>query len=235
MKGIKKMNSRRAFIKGVFATIISAPFLSVKTSKAVNFMSQNPYYDEFDILPYEYKRHGEKLIDNGTHRFKNNEYESIRKKLATKYSWAVPTATAIKKIVEFSSGNKILDFGAGSGYWAALVEDYGGKVECIDNWSDPRPANLYHSVITGSYEMLKNKQDYCLMMVFPPDRRQMAIKALTKWEGKKLIYVGEPFPRATADPNFFAELNNGRWKMTDRIQIPQWYNLADELFLIEKK
>ncbi len=219
--------NRKHFIKiaGLSIGSILIPYALLKAQ-------QNPYLIEFNRLPHSYHRNGEPLI-RFAEKDREESYRKKRMELVTKYSWAVPTEEAINSIADYSKTG-LIDFGAGSGYWASLISNKGINVNAIDNWTDKKPEHLFYPVKTGSYELLKFQSDKVLMLVWVPQATDMALTALKTWNGKKLIYVGEPPPaRGNANPAFFEELKN--WTLVKVITIPQWYNWNDAVYFYKKE
>ena len=230
----KKLNRRSAIKLGVLAGIVGAtPFLLPRRK------IENPYLDCFNKLPARFKRSGA-LINNPGELATPEGVKDEHDKLVHTYSWAVPTEDAIRKIAKFSRKEGLVDFGAGTGYWAKLLNQAGADVVSIDNWSTERPSKLFSPVITGSFERLPENRDRVLLMVWPLGRgSEMASRALDSWDGQKLVYVGEQTvfrgtSRATANPRFLDAVFDG-WRLVGTETIPQWFNKDDCVFLYERK
>jgi len=158
------------------------------------------------------------------------EIQSEKDKLTSKYSWAIPNSQAITEISRFSNGSAV-DFGAGSGYWAMLLAEQGVDVLAIDDWSWGEPDHLWHPVKDGNEDDLVGTSDRTLIMVWPP-RNEMPLDALKVWNGTRLVYVGEIL-RGNGTPEFFDEI--AQWTLVRRIEIPNWWNRSDAVYLLEKK
>src|SRR3990167_7580855 len=48
------------------------------------------------------------------------------------YSFALPSRDAVQKIVEFVGSRVLLDVGAGTGLWSALLSCAGARVDAVD-------------------------------------------------------------------------------------------------------
>jgi hypothetical protein len=105
-------------------------------------------------------------------------------------------------------------------------------VLAIDNWAEGKPDRLWHPVQTGSHELLRGTHERTLLLSWPPRGSLMARQALYEWGGTHLIYAGEIL-RGTADIPFHKELAK-HWRLIDRIEIPQWRNRSDAIFLFER-
>ncbi len=197
----------------------------------------NPYLDEFNQLPKEWHRSGP-LMRFAEHTM-GKEFAKTRLAMVTHYAWAVPNDEALNAIAEAAEGHGLVDFGAGTGYWAKLLADRGVDVVAIDNWTDQKPEKLWFPVITGSYELLPPMRDRVLFLCWPPQGTTMALNALKVWGGNTLVYVGEPAPspgyaRSTADPSFLMELLK-HWDLEQEIEIPRWFNRDDSVFIYHRK
>jgi hypothetical protein len=170
---------------------------------------------------------------NAGHNPDTYEQATLRRELTTTYAWSIVTAKAADRMTVFVDGRGIVDFGAGNGYVAHLFADRGVDVLAIDNWVSGKPKQLWHPVQTGSYELLAGTQDRVLLLSWPPRANPMALRALQAWSGTHLIYAGE-IMRGTADPAFHDELSKN-WHMVERIDIPQWRNRSDAIFLFERR
>lgn len=193
----------------------------------------NAYLGTFKKLSCYYHNHGEQPINLGEER-RGREYIRAREALTTSYSWAVPTEAAIDCIAKYAARHGLVDFGAGTGYWSSLVEQRGVKVTAIDNWKDPRPRHLFTKVTTGSFELLPAFHDSVLLLVWPPQFSDMALKAVKTWGGQTLIYVGEVPPYiGNADLEFFYELAK-HWRAIEEVPIPQWWNRGDRMIVFSR-
>lgn len=161
---------------------------------------------------------------------------SVRGPLVRRYAWAIPTEEAIQTIIEFGP---IVEMGAGTGYWAHLVQLMGGDVIAYD----PNPPsketslenlNIWHSdttffnVLTAGPEALNKHSDRALLLCWPPDDSAMATECLAEWEGDIVIYVGDR--KVTADPSFFELLDN-HFCITRVVSIPQWAGVDDRMII----
>ena len=219
--------------KVVETNMIKTIILSIILLSVTVLAQSNPYLVEFNKLPSSYHHYTDVLVDNGE-RNMGTKYRDIRNNLVNKYSWAVPNRDAIEAIAEFTGGSGLIDFGAGSGYWASLIANEGIDVIAVDNWTDDKPDKLWYDVQTGSYEYLKFAGSMVLMMVWIPQYTDMGVIALKTWDGERLIVIGEPAPaRSNANPTFFAELEKN-WILIKVVDIPQWYNHNDAVFFYER-
>lgn len=162
-----------------------------------------------------------------------------RSRLTSLYSWAVPNDEALAVIAKHSP---IIEIGAGTGYWAALLTARGADVLCFDEHppAKGRTANVYrhevtyHKVRKGGPAEAGNYPRRALFLCWPPYDSPMARMCLENYIGNTLIFVGEGRGGCTADDAFFDELDS-RWVMTEEVFIPQWDGIHDVLEVYRRK
>lgn len=57
-----------------------------------------------------------------------------RERFCRTYTWAIPSQKAIQSIVKFSEGERIIEIGAGKGYWAKLINSFGGARKSMERF-----------------------------------------------------------------------------------------------------
>ena len=201
----------------------------------------NPYYDAIKHRIF-HCGWGEK---NQVHRFPQNwdvqhlNIEDIlnREKLVQEYSWAIPSKSVIRRIVEFSPS--ICEIGAGTGYWAYMLKQAGANVVAYDiavpgkrenNWGHNR---TWYPVQEGDILSINQHQSKALMLCWPPYSRSMASTVLNLYTGNKLIYIGESRYGCTADDKFF-DLLDKDWNLVENKEMIVWEGLHDSLYLYER-
>jgi len=183
------------------------------------------------------------------------EFEQ-RSKLVRKFAWAIPNREAIDAIV--SLGSPIVEMGAGTGYWAALLRARGVSVDAFDI-SPPSSGgrnNHYHPcvstwsrVLHGSVEKLslprlalgsrgvrnfRGADRRALMLCWPPYSDSMASDALKAFRGDRVVYIGEGGGGCTGD-DAFHELLERNWLYERDVNIPQWDGIHDYLMIYRRK
>ena len=136
----------------------------------------------------------------------------------------------------------IVEIGAGTGYWAALVKQAGGDIIAFD----PHPPrvnyekNPYHQrtatffpVKRGSYNQAKNRPDRTLFMCWPPYNSSIAYRTLREYTGSTLIFVGEGEGGCTGNDDFF-KLLEYEFNIIEEVDIPQWYGIHDRMMVFER-
>jgi len=156
-------------------------------------------------------------------------------------SWAIPDQTSINKLVNvLADKGSILEIGAGFGLWAALLKANGLDVVATDPFlshgldnvaSSQRSSKTYTDVVCMDH--LKAIETYntpCLFLCWPSYDDSFAAEALTAFQGKYLIYIGERSGGCTANDEFF-EILDDNWSRLEYISIPSWEHINDGLYI----
>lgn len=143
----------------------------------------------------------------------------LRNELVRRYSWSIPSPGDIKWIKEQLGGQGVVEIGAGTGYWAWQMSQYGIDVIAYD-LRKPGPANPfaqagpYHPIRYGGTPRTAQHPDRALFLSWPTYADRWAYRALRQYEGDTLIHLGEEAGGCTADEKFFAALHGG-WDEKD--------------------
>jgi hypothetical protein len=168
--------------------------------------------------------------------FRSAEYDRrlrVRHELTGRYAWAIPTDEALDAIAAWSP---VVEIGAGTGYWAALLAARGADIVAYDekpgknDWCD---APCYAPVAIGTEAAVHLHEDRTLFLCWPP-MTGMAARALEFYRGRRLVYIGEYSGGCTADDRFFRLLEVG-WQEVRQIDLPQWSCIHDTLTMYERK
>jgi hypothetical protein len=183
---------------------------------------------------------------------------SFRKSYIQKYAHAIPTDSALNTIASLAS---IVEMAAGTGYWASLLRARGVDVLCYDRNPPGQSGagdNHFHQGATCWTEVLQGDESAidlhphrALLLCWPPPNSDMPIRALTRYRGEHLIYIGE-LPEdeegylyfmhlgkrmrkgVTISPQFFAELRRG-WDLLEQVELPHWEICLDNLYVFNRK
>jgi hypothetical protein len=168
-------------------------------------------------------------VNHGKHIGVFRVRDHCRKALA----YAVPSRGALRAIVE--AGPRIVEVGAGTGYWAALLAEAGAKVRALDNgsWKLAR-ARSWFAVEHGTPRDLAAIDADLLLLCWPPYDDSMASRALTAFRGPRVAYIGEGEGGCTANQRFH-DLLADRWRMVRDLSLPQWPGLHDRLTIYERQ
>ncbi len=163
-----------------------------------------------------------------------NETKRITE-LATQYAWAIPNQAALQAITKYS---RIVEIGAGSGYWANLLNQMGVDVVAYDDFSwKTSLERTWFPVRRGGATMALKHPDRALFLCWPPQNTMMATVALLNYRnagGETVIYVGEWGQHsATAEWQFFEQLRD--FEKVEEILIPNWPGYADRMSIWKLK
>jgi hypothetical protein len=161
------------------------------------------------------------------------QYEK-RKELVRQFSWAIPDEQVLMTIK--SHANKIVEIGAGTGYWAFCLEQIGVDCICFDespydnHWCDA----MWFNVFDGNEYSVAKHSDRALFLCWPPYDDEMAYNALMNYRGDKLIYIGEGYGGCTGSDTFHQELEK-RWEEIEYNEILRYDTINDAMWIYERK
>ena len=158
-----------------------------------------------------------------------------RQRLIAKYAWAIPSVEAIELLTRYSP---LIEMGAGTGYWAWLLQQAGADILAFDRYPPPDRRNRWHAgeqqwteVRPGGPRLLARHPGRTLFLCWPPEDEPMAAACLQAYQGGTLIYVGEaPRDRATG---FFAAVET--WDPVETLDLPQWESVHDGLVVLRRR
>ena len=158
-----------------------------------------------------------------------------RRRLTKKYSFAIPNRRAIDAIVELSP---VVELGAGTGYWASLVQQRGGRIDAYDKFTEGNEYKFesrYYPVTQGAEDVLESYgSEHSLLLCWPCYNTIFAFNALRRFGGNTLIYVGEGYGGCCGDDLFHETLDNC-WDLADQVEIPQWPFIHDSFYIYRRK
>ena len=172
--------------------------------------------------------------------------------LARIYAYAVPNKAALESL---ASVGPIVEIGAGTGYWAALLIAKGVDIVAFD--AIPPHAsgrgfrktgkkrgkslrNEYHGdsplfseVLHGDATALVKYQRRTLFLCYPPPGDSMALQCLQSYTGAKIAYVGE-WDGLTADIDFQTALLK-EFELEKLVSLPNFANQAAQLMIWKRR
>ena len=130
------------------------------------------------------------------------------------FAWAVPSLEVLLLITHFAQGRGILEVGAGSGLWSALLTGLGAKVVATDKHPRDRTKSFCNvHEYDAATAIARFPTCETLLLVWPLGQlsdshcdRAMSDRALEAFRGKRVVYVGESFSGCTASDQFFGML-----------------------------
>ena len=140
-----------------------------------------------------------------------------RDTIITSYGFGIPTATAVDAIKQHAP-HGVIEIGAGTGYWARLLD--GGAVDVIAFDVEPPPSAKnpwfagtlpWHPVERGDHTAVAEHTQRMLLLVWPTKNELWAADACALFHsagGTHLAYVGEEPGGRTGDDVFHARLGD---------------------------
>jgi len=158
-----------------------------------------------------------------------------RKDLAARFAWAVPDDAALEMVGRHAP---LLDAGAGTGYWAALLEVRGVDIVAYDlRPPGPLADNAFHpgehppwTTVTeaSSVTAVRRHPDRTLLLCWPPnDDDTGGYTALRANRGDTVIHIGDP-DAGSGTVRLHRELEIN-WSVIDERALPQWPRIADRV------
>lgn len=136
----------------------------------------------------------------------------VTETLKNHYGWGIPTEENIQYITsELKNGqyDGLLEVGAGSGLWSALISKRTKKqvIACDLNLRPDTPKAKYFDVKNeDAIDLIKKHKNYLILIVWP-DSNDLPNKVLTYMENSNsVIFTGQI--GVTANINFYKQLDN---------------------------
>ena len=213
--------------------------LSAARRKRTLRPGDNPYRDLVQVLGGARGPRGWAVSGGLAHVL---DLPARRKELAAVFSWAIPDSPALSLLARHGP---LLECGAGTGYWAALLRDRGADVLATDI-APPgeRPAVPQ---ITGATELhgghrpwtevlaldsvraVRAHPDRALFLCWPPfDDDGASYAALRAYRGPVLAYIGDGPDGPTGTVRFHQELALN-WTPVEQVALANWPGLRDRL------
>lgn len=201
--------------------------------------SANPYWDI--VAPSIAVDRGRRLV-NGGNPSGSVRLGFVQTILQSAYAYAIPSPETLSWIRTFSGGRRVLELGAGRGYWAKQLADHGVDVQAFDSEPPDSTANPSFPDAAGQRTVwfpVSGLAEFdgaldgesVLFLCWPPGwGNTMASEALEKFEnrgGRRVIFIGEPQGGKTGDDAFFARLSESWTLESEDAQHVSWWNLRD--------
>lgn len=166
-----------------------------------------------------------------------------RRELVSLFAWAIPDAGALAVLARYAP---IIDCGAGTGYWAALLRALGADVVACDlapPGRTPRDDNRYHDAgrrpwapvqVTSAVTALRANPGRTLFLCWPPcDDDGASYAALRAYHGDLFAYAGGGQDGPTGTVRFHRELVLN-WHPVEQVMLPNWPGLRDRLVVYRR-
>jgi len=169
-----------------------------------------------------------------------NDYK-FRSELIRNFSFAIPTEEAINELIKY---NPLIEIGAGTGYWAYLINKYGGDIIAFDNnerddeWNNVSKEKYFKKnwfdVKYGNEKMILNFPNRTLFMCWIEYGSEIGLECLKLYKKNYFLYIGEDGGGCCATDSFFDYLKK-HWKLKKTINIPQWSGIRDYFNIFKRK
>jgi hypothetical protein len=234
-----------------------AQFLAARRRRRLH-SGQNPYLDLAHVLAGG-RRLAWSALSGGLRNVL--DLPSRRKELAAVFAWAIPDDPALAMVARYSP---LLECGAGTGYWAALLAGFGADVLASDV-SPPgravprgRPslssigalgdgANPFHRMRRpwaeveplGAVSAVRAHPGRVLFLCWPPfDDDSASYAPLRAYRGDVLLYAGDvPGPdgmRGATGTTRFQRELALNWAPAEQAALPNWPGLGDRLVVYRR-
>lgn len=203
--------------------------------------SANPYWDI--VSPVVSEHDGSRVVDGGQSDG-SARLAFAQMQLQAIYAYAIPSPETLDWMSAFATGRRVVDLGAGRGYWAAQmaaadidVKAYDfeppDKVENVSFPNGGELAEVWHPV--GDLEDFERdaagRAGDVLFLCWPPGwgntMASEALAAFTEAGGRRLIFIGQPRGGMTGDDAFFDALDAGWELASEDERFVAWWNLGD--------
>ena len=203
--------------------------------------SPNPYWDI--VGPAVSEHEGRRMV-NGGQPDGSARLAYAQMALQAIYAYAIPSPETLDWTSAFCDGRRVVELGAGRGYWAAQMARAGldvkaydfeppDKVENVSFPSGGEQDDVWHYVgDLGEFERdASDRSEDVLFLCWPPGwgstMASEALDAFAKAGGRRMIFVGQPRGGMTGDDAFFDALDAGWGLASEDAQFVSWWNLAD--------
>ena len=143
------------------------------------------------------------------------DIEDTRSQLIARFGFAIPSEEALDAISRCSPRG-VVELGAGTGYWAYVLQQVGLDVVAFDSAPAPAAQNrwfagtrAWHPVHRGDHDVVGHHPERTLLVVWPTKNEIWAATAVDRYYdagGECLVYVGEGPGGRTGDDVFHALL-----------------------------
>jgi hypothetical protein len=163
-----------------------------------------------------------------------------RRELVDRFAWAIPTDDALAAVARHAP---LLDAGAGTGYWAALLQARGADVVATDlappaagaanEWHRRARRRWTEVAQASAVEAVRRHRDRTLLLCWPPyDDDASSWVPLRAYRGDVLVYVGDR-SGASGSVRFHRELALN-WTLVEEVPLPHWPRLEDRVLVYRR-
>jgi hypothetical protein len=208
---------------------------------------ENPYLDLVQVLAGGQRLAGRFSVPGGLASVL--DLAARRRELAALFAWAIPEAGALAVLAGHAP---VIECGAGTGYWAALLRALGADVVACDLGAPGSAAaragagaagNGYHDTghrpwtgvrAAGAVAAVRANPGRTLFLCWPPyDEDGASYAALRAYDGDVFAYAGGGSDGSTGTVRFHRELALN-WHPVEQVLLPNWPGLRDRLVVYRR-
>jgi hypothetical protein len=162
-----------------------------------------------------------------------------RRELVQLFAWAIPTEEALAAVARYGP---LVECGAGTGYWSALLQVRGADVVATDPVAAGTDASEYHRDPVRPWTRVdrldavaavRGHRDRTLLLCWPPfDDDAASHDALRAYRGEVVVHVGEA-DGASGSERFRRELALN-WTLVEAVDLPHWPRLEDRVYVLRR-
>jgi hypothetical protein len=169
-----------------------------------------------------------------------------RRELAALFAWAIPDAGALAVLARHAP---LVECGAGTGYWAALLQANGVDIAATDlappgaSGASGASDNKYHDArrrpwtevrAASAVDAVRSSPGRTLFLCWPPyDDDDASYATLRAYRGDAPVYVGGGADGPTGTVRFHRELALN-WRPAEQAALPNWPGLRDRLVVYRR-
>ena len=159
-----------------------------------------------------------------------------REKICHEFSFAIPCKEAIDKIKHYANGQRIVEIGAGSGYWANFFDGLVYATDVIPEQSTSsfgQQIGKYYQVHNYNHTDAVKLADH-VFMCWPPMSTWTVEVVENIKQNNILFLIAEGCGGCCGTEEMFEYIRK-EFKQIDECQIPQWYGIHDYLQIYKRK
>jgi hypothetical protein len=156
----------------------------------------------------------------------------FRTALAEHFSYSITVPRFMHVIAGLCNG-KAVEMGAGSGYWAYILSQFGVDIIAYDR-EFIRGRKMWFNVEPGKPHYLDNHSDRTLLIVWPHYAHGMDIECLQHYKGDRIIYVGEKGGLCGSREFEDALFSGTEWIHKNTIVNANFPQIKDRIFVFDR-
>lgn len=173
-------------------------------------------------------------------RFSSIYHIALRHVAISRYGFAIPDRHALLLIKKHSPGG-VVEIGAGSGYWANLLNKCSVSVAAYDSstgkYRNGFKYGAHFEVKVAAHDKALADgahKEKTLLLSWPDYQDSWPAETLNLYKGDTVAYIGEGNGGCTGDDKFH-EILEKQWEEVVDYVIPVWWGVHDRLSIYKRK